>query len=217
MEELKIEELEPIEVDNSEYKDPNSEPKQFEKLLALEADREDYLKALTLIKYGCFEQKEEQVVDYSNLVAIQTPKKFKGLYTLFRKKNSNELLYICPLVENNKGDKDENVDMKPYAYSVIYLDTMDDETFEMVKKAGKNNSSTIVSIMYKTAFISYIIYALWSLFVFICIFVDSFVGGTFRDAYTYSILYAGTPLGLSIAMIPLLVVMTIKYKKYKDQ
>lgn len=216
MEEMKVEELEPIEVEKTEYKEAETQPKQFEKLLALEADREDNEKALTLIKYGCFEEAEVQEIDYSELVVVQAPKKLKGLYTLYRKKNTNELLYVCPLLENNKGDKDENKDMKPYAYSVIYLDTMDNETLEMVKKAGSNNSVTLASFLYKTAFISYCIYAAWSVFVFICVFID-YIGTSFQSAYTNATLIAGTPLGIAIAALPLLVLMVIKYRKYKGQ
>ena len=116
-----------IEVDPKEVK----KLKEYEKLLILERNRKDFEKAKSLIKFGCFEQKNETTIDFSKLELIDTPKKYRGLYQLYRDLETMQLLFVCPLVENNKGDIDERKDLKPYAYDVIYIENMDNENIEL--------------------------------------------------------------------------------------
>ena len=67
-------------------------------------------------------------------------KKYKGLYQLYRNLDTLELLFICPLIENNKGSEDEREDLKPYGYDVIYLDQMDDETNKVIDEYIKETT-----------------------------------------------------------------------------
>ena len=167
MEQNKFEGLEEVEVSEVKTEDEVQSLKEYEKLLLAERDREDNEKALNLIKFGCFSQKEETTVDFSKLEKITTPKKYRGLYTLYRNLDNMQLLFIAELIENNKGDEDERKDLKPYAYDVIYLETMDEETYEAVCHAGKNNVSSLLSKLVICADVVEIV--LWVLTVFMLI------------------------------------------------
>ena len=58
MEQLKVEELEEVEKDD--FVQPEEKKlKEYQKLLLAENNRQAYEKAVNLVKFGCFEQKEE--------------------------------------------------------------------------------------------------------------------------------------------------------------
>lgn len=216
MEQNNFELLEEVEQDIPAAPAEKVELKEYEKLLLAERDRKDNEKALSLIKFGCFEQKEEAVLDFNSLELVSTSKKFKGLYSLYRNLETMQLLFVCPLVENNKGDADERKDMKPYAYDVIYLEAMDNETFEMVAKAAKNNLRTKVSFVYKASIVMYFIYIALVVVNSIYIFFQTISSGVL--AALTSVLYNEDVYftGLIISTI-LLVLAMIKYKKYKAE
>ena len=117
-----------------------SEPqmKEFEKLLIAERDRKDYQKAINLIKFGCFTQTEKEAIDFNELTKVNA-KKFKGHYELYRHNETFDLYYIAELVEDNKGDVDERTDLKPYAYDVIEIESMDEETYNPIHNICKLN------------------------------------------------------------------------------
>lgn len=216
MEQNNFELLDEIEQDIPAQPAEKPELKEYEKLLLAERDRKDYEKALSLIKFGCFEQKEEATLDFNTLELVSTPKKFKGLYSLYRNMDTMQLMFVCPLVENNKGDVDERKDMKPYAYDVIYLEAMDNETFEMVSKAAKNNLRTAVSFAYKTSIVMYFIYialvVVNSIYIFFQTISSGVVAALTSVLYNEDVYFAG----LLISTI-LLVLAMIKYRKYKAE
>ena len=72
--------------------------KEYEKLLLIERSRKEYERARNLIKYGCFEQKEVETIDFSCLELVSGAKAYKGAYHLYRNVNTYELLYVLPLV-----------------------------------------------------------------------------------------------------------------------
>ena len=137
------------------------------------------------------------------------------MYSLFRKKDSNQLVFICPLVEDNKGDSDgERKDLAPYAYDVLYTDRMDEETYQMVLKAAKNNYRNAITILYKTSVVLYfVLIAVW-LFELIFNFVNYVSNGVFM-AFGMSLFYAATFFVGIVIATPLLALLSIKYKKYK--
>ena len=77
-----------------------------------------------MVNAGCFNQVEEPVIDFSKYTRIETGRKFRGLYNLYQNNETMELVFICPLVENNKGDVDEKKNMAPYAYDCIITEAM---------------------------------------------------------------------------------------------
>lgn len=216
MEQNNFELLDEIEQDIPAQSAEKPELKEYEKLLLAERDRKDYEKALSLVKFGCFEQKEEATLDFNTLELVATPKKFKGLYSLYRNMDTMQLMFVCPLVENNKGDVDERKDMKPYAYDVIYLEVMDNETFEMVSKAAKNNLRTAVSFAYKTSIVMYFIYialvVVNSVYIFFQTISNGVIAALTSVLYNEDVYFAG----LLISTI-LLVLAMIKYRKYKAE
>lgn len=216
MEQNNFELLEEVEQDIPVAVNEKPELKEFEKLLLAERDRKDNEKALSLIKFGCFEQKEEATIDFNSLELVSTPKKYKGVYSLYRNLDTMQLMFICPLIENNKGDVDERTDMKPYAYDVIYLEVMDNETFQMVTKAAKNNLRTGVMVAYKAALVMYfsylVIFLMNIVFILIQTVQSSFLNCLISLVYNHSTYF----VGLLISTI-LLVLMMIKVKKYKDE
>ena len=72
MEQNQFEGLEEVEMVEVKDEEEVSSLKEYEKLLIAERDREDYVKAVTLIKYGCFSQKEVTEVDFSKLEKLTT-------------------------------------------------------------------------------------------------------------------------------------------------
>ena len=218
MEQLKVEQLEEVEVEKIK---PAKEVVvlEYEKLLLAERNRADYAKAKNLVKFGCFTQKQETTVPFENLEKISTEKKYRGLYDLYRNLDNMQLMFVAPLIENNKGDVDENKNMKPYGYDVIYLDPVDDETYEMVKVAYKRNNKTLVSVLYHAAFISYFAFLVLGLFIFIYVMITAITTGgyTFIQAVTTGLQSAGIYLGSAMVSTPLLIIANLKYKKYKGE
>jgi len=217
MEQNQFEGLEEIEVTDVKPEEEVKGLKEYEKLLLAERDREDYEKALNLIKFGCFEQKQETTMDYSKLEKINNGKKYKGLYSLYRNLDTMQLLFIAELVENNKGDEDERKDMKPYAYDVIYFEQMDEETYKAVCHAGKNNVSSWLSKLVICSDVLTIL--LWVLSV--VLLIGAAIAGSTSysgfNLFTYVLINSGTLLAGAVIMVPLTVLMHIKYKKYKEQ
>ncbi|MBR6072381.1 MAG: hypothetical protein IKP77_06110 [Acholeplasmatales bacterium] len=215
MEQNQFDELEPVEVEKNSSAS-NVELKEYEKLLLAEANRKLREKAETLVGIGCFEQKEETVVDFNEYDHINYGNKYRGRYSLYQNKGSMDLVFICPLVENNKGDVDENKSMKPYAYDCIFVETMDDETYDAVCHAAKNNLSSSVKVLYRASFISFFVMLAITAFVFIFNLISASSNG-FVNALASAFFYTATFFAMDLIMLPLLVLISIKYKKYKDQ
>jgi len=197
---------------------PLPELKEYEKLLIAERNRRDYEKAVSLVKAGCLKQTEVKGnYDFSKLEKIDTKKKFKGIYTLYRNVETMQLYFICPLVENNKGDDSSKQDIKPYGYDVVELELMDEKTYQDVLKAANNNIHPVVGKLYVTAWVIYFVYLAFFVANFlynIIMAIDAQSGVTyiFQAIFTLSTYL----LGFVIAT-PLLVLAKIKYDKYKNQ
>ena len=215
MEQNQFDELEPVEIEKTTGEN-KKELKEYEKLLLAEADRKLREKAENLVNMGCFNQVQETTVDFNDYEYINYGKKYKGRYSLYQNKNTMELVFICPLVENNKGDVDEDKSMKPYAYDCIKLEVMDDETYEAVCHAAKNNLSSKVRVLYKSSFITFFVMLAITLFIFIYNLITAFSGG-FLAAIASAFYYTVTFFAIDIIMLPLLFLIAVKYKKYKDQ
>lgn len=216
MEQNQFEGLEEVEMAEVKNEEEVSNLKEYEKLLLAERDREDYDKALTLIKFGCFSQKEETTVDYTKLEKVSS-KKYKGLYTLYRDLEKMQLLFIAELVENNKGDEDERKDLKPYAYDVIYIEAMDEETYKAVVHAGRNNVSTYIS---KLVIVADIAEILITVLAVIALIGSAIVGSSSYSGFSlvvYMLINSATFLVGAALGAALLVLMHIRFNKYKAQ
>ena len=219
MEQNNFDELEPIEIDGKVAAEEKG-LKEYEKLLIAEADRKLREKAETLVNIGCFDQKQETVIDFNEYDHISYGTKYKGRYSLYQKKGAMDLVFICPLVENNKGADDENKSMKPYAYDCIYIETMDDETFAAVVHAANNNLSSSIKHLYRASFVCFFVMLALTAFVFIYNFVSSTLNSTSFDlsgVLASAFYYTGTYFAVDVIMLPLLVLISIKYRKYKEQ
>ena len=76
--------------------------KEYQKLLYEDVKRQQTEKAKTLVKLGFFEQKQEESFDSSEYNVMTYGKKFRGLYDLYQHKDTMEMVFVCPLVEDNK-------------------------------------------------------------------------------------------------------------------
>ena len=184
--------------------------KEFEKLLFEDFKRQECEKALLEVELGLFEQKEETSFDLTSYTKMSS-KKYKGLYDLYRNNESGELVYVCPLVENNEGAEDERKDMAPYAYDVLYLEYLNEENYEKVKKAGIHETSNVPTL-YVASWVAYFVLIALNITVIIFTFIQT--GGF--DFTTY-MLVAGAILGSFVISTCLLTLVSIKYHNYKDR
>ncbi len=216
MEQNQFDLMEEPTLDLINEKEPDLELKEYEKLLITERNRKDYEKAVTLVKAGCLKQTEiKGSYDFSKLEKITTKKKYKGIYTLYRNVDTMQLYFICPLVENNKGDSSAKQDAKPYGYDVVELELMDDETYQQVVKAANNNIHPIAGKFYVTSWVFYIIYIVIAISFYIyelIYYIDNNAGASAPLQALFQTQYY--LFGLVVST-PLLVIMKIKYDKYK--
>ncbi len=219
MEKNQFEELEEVEKIEKVEK-PALEQKEYEKLLQAENNRKLVEKAQTLINFGCFDQREVTTFDFSEYDYIEG-RKFKDRFNLYVSKTTNELVYVCPLVENNEGDSNENKAMKPYAYDCIFVESMDEETYKQVIAAGKNNVATWPQKLIKASWVTFIAYA--SITVFILLYhivynIDSAIQNNDSNLVTpvvLSFVSCGALLAGVMISLPLLLLASLKYKDYR--
>ena len=192
------------------------ELKEYEKLLLAEQERQLVDKARTLLSYGCFEQKEETVIDFTIYSRLET-KKFKGKYDLYQNIETGDLVWICPLIEAGDDEEKDKV-KKPYAYDCVIIDKMDEETYQEVIKAANHNLRSLASVSYKGGIIGYIVLLVFTVVVFINNIIGYFdAGNTFFNAIAGSINSTGVYFGFDVAIAFILVLVSIKYKKFKNQ
>ena len=184
--------------------------KEFEKLLFEEEKRTENAKAINQIKLGLFEQKEEETFDFSNYTKMTYNKKYKGLYDLYRSNETYELCFVCPLVEDNKGSDDEVKDMKPYAYDVLYLEYLDNEAYELVKKAAVHEKSRFIDCLYVSSFVMYFVLIALNIFTLVYLLNES-------QAFASIILVMGSLVSALVVSTILLPILLIKYRKFKAQ
>ncbi len=215
MEQNQFEGLE--ELEQEPVKEVVDERKEYEKLLLAEANRECYEKAVNLVNCGCFNQKQEPTMDFSKYTTIPNKKKYKGLYTLYQDKETLDLLFVCPLVENNKGDDSAKQDIKPYGYDVVELELMDDKTYQEVIKAANNTLHPVARNLYVTSWILYVLEIVVFVLLFFYALIVSIDGGAKGQAFFQALNYAEGPLAGIVISTPILVLAKIKYDKYKNQ
>lgn len=219
MEQNQFEGLDEVEVEEENKEVVDTTP-EYAKLLLLERDRQDYTKAVKLVEAGCFKQikKNPDEVDFSKLEKIEIAKKYKGLYDLYRKEASSDLMFVLPLKEDNKGDEDEVKGMKPYAYDVIEIESMDEETYQAVIKAAAHNLSDAPRLFYKAGFITFfVLLGITVLFFIINMIYYSNQSVTGFNLITVSLSSISALLGFDACMVPLLCVASIQYKKYESE
>lgn len=212
MESLKVEELEEVEKDEFVPKEEKA-PLEYELLLLAENNRLAYEKAVNLVKFGCFKQEKITAIDFNKFEKIEAGKKFKGLYELYRNTETMELVFILPLVEANKADLDNTKELAPYAYDCIITNAMDEETYQMVCVAAKNNLHGLSRTLYITSFVVYILawvvtltIILWS-FIYYMDSSKNITNGILNTA-----IYSGPLFSGCVIATPLMVLMRIKYK-----
>ena len=213
MEQNQFEMLEEVDKDLQTEVKPEPELKEYEKLILEERDRKDLERAKNLVKAGCFEQKAEKKLDFSKLEKVEAKKLYKGLYDLYRNIETLQLMFVCPLVE--KGD-DENKKVTPYGYDVLYVELMDNETYDMVMHAAKNNLTNSVTVLYRSSFVCFFVFLAITVFVFLYNFIVLANGGVL-NALASAFFYSATYLGVDCILLGLLTIVSIKYKKYKSQ
>ncbi|MDE7264375.1 MAG: hypothetical protein K2N64_06915 [Anaeroplasmataceae bacterium] len=185
--------------------------KEFEKLLFEDTKRRETQKALTEIKLGLFEQREEETFDYSLYTKMTYSKKYKGLYDLYQNNETFELVMVCPLVENNKGDFNERKDLTPYAYDVLYLDYLDDEAYALVKQAAVHEKSRFIDVFYYSSIVVYFV------FLALTIGATAYVSSTMANGFENSLMLCGALWGSLVLFTALLPILLIQYRKFKAQ
>lgn len=191
------------------------ELKEYEKLLVQERNRQLVAKAINLVEFGCFNQKEENGIDFT-LYSRLSQKKYKGKYDVYENIKDNSLILICPLTEDDVDDNGNKKASKPYAYDCIYVESMDEETYQQVKKAAITTYSTAVDRLYKAGFISYFILLAITFITFLGYLImnlDSSVA--FFYALCNSFAASAALIAADVIALPVLVLASIKYKKFK--
>lgn len=184
--------------------------KEFEKLLFEDTKRKIFEKALLEVKLGLFEQKEETTLDFSNLTLMTYEKKYKGLYDLYQDNETMELIFVCPLIENNKGDESEKKDMLPYAYDVLYLEQLDEEAYTLVKQAAVHENSKFIDKFVVLSVVLYFALLLFNVATIIYFLINN------TDFINY-ILICGSLYSCQVIMTPLLPLLLMKYRKFKAE
>jgi hypothetical protein len=127
-----------------------------------------------------------------------------------------ELVFICPLVENKKGDVEEKKNMAPYAYDCIITEAMDEETYQMFLHLAKNNISHFIPALLILAYVIYLLFAVCGAVVSFSFFFTN-VDSNFIQTLGISCLYASGFIAGDIIALPLLFLMEIKYRRYKEK
>lgn len=184
--------------------------KEFEKLLFEDTKRKENEKALTEVNLGLFEQKQEPEFDFSLYIKMTYQKKYKGLYDLYQDRETMALVFVCPLVENNKGDVDERKDLTPYAYDVIYLENLTAEEYELVKKAAVHEKSRMIDTLYVSSIVLY--------FVLLIIVIASilYLGISTKD-FNSVIYICGPLISMQALLTVILPMLMMKYRKFKAE
>ncbi len=181
--------------------------KEYEKLLFEERKRKETQKAVTEIKLGLFEQKEEQSFDFTAYTKMTYGKKYKGLYDLYQHNETFELAMVCPLIENNKNDYNERKDLTPYAYDVLYIEYLDEECYKFVLEAAIHEKNLWIPIAYHLAIVLYILLFVVTLGTSIYLIT--------KDSFINVPLFCGSMWGAVVLSTIFLPILMMKYHKFK--
>lgn len=100
--------------------------KEYEKILELDNKLELNKKAITLVKLGCFEQKDVAGFDPKDYTDLTVEGKlYKGLYSLYQNADG-DLIYANPEIE---ADENGEVHGEASSYDVLFIETMTEENF----------------------------------------------------------------------------------------
>lgn len=190
------------------HEEPVKKLKEFEKLLFEDTKRKEMAKALDEVKLGLFDQKEELTFDFENYTLMTYGKKYKGLYDLYQHNETMELVFVCPLIENNKGDEFERKDMKPYAYDVVYLEYLDSEAYDLVKKAAVHEKSKGIDFCYYLNFVLYFVLLIFNI-------VAPIIFATKMPGFSNLVLLCSSLWGTQFIMTIFLPILMIQYRKFK--
>lgn len=184
--------------------------KEFEKLLFEDTKRKEFEKALTEVKLGLFEQKKENTFDFNAHTLMTYGKKYKGLYDLYQNNETMELVFVCPLIENNRGDENERKDMQPYAYDVLYLEYLDVEAYDLVRKAAVHEKSRFIDFFYHLSIVAYFVLLALNLASIIYLLI-------LNTDFLQLVLICGSLLAAQFVMTGVLLLVLVQYRKFKAQ
>lgn len=182
--------------------------KEYQKLLFADTQRKEFYKAIDEVKLGLFTQKEETTFDFSNYTLMTYQKKYKGLYDLYQHNETMELVFVCPLIENNKGDEHERKDLKPYAYDVLYLEYLDAEAYDLVKKAAIHENSKGIDCLYYSSIALYFAFLLFNIITIVLLVTE-------KNTFLNIVLICGSLWVGQLLMTIALPIVMIQYRKYK--
>ena len=156
MEQNHFEGLDEVEMAPVKNANESKEPKEFEKLLKKEEHRQLLMKAINLVKFGCFEQKTELKIDFSRMERIDSNKKYKGLYTLYRNIDTKQLCFVAALVENKVNDyfeKEEETKDEKVSLDATLDDEIKAEERRKEAEAEKNQINSATPYSYDVIYI----------------------------------------------------------------
>ncbi|MDE7161231.1 MAG: hypothetical protein K2N65_00565, partial [Anaeroplasmataceae bacterium] len=107
---------------------------------------------------------------------------------------------------NNKGDYNERKDLAPYAYDVLYLEYLDEETYAQVKKAAVHEKSGIIDVVYFLVLACYFVYFAFTIAATIC---------NITLVFGELLLVCSSLWGCLAVFTGLMPILMIQYRKYK--
>lgn len=192
--------------------------KEYEKLLQENENRKNMQKALNLVKLGLFNQEEQAEFDFTNKELITYGKKYKGVYDLYEDQTNGDLIFVYPLVENNKSDESFEIDLKPYAFNVITLESMNNEEYLDVLKADSALKGGIIKAAYITHFVFLILALASLLYSFGYGIYSGISGGSDFGTVILDVFLGSSTLYYLFGTIGIasFVLSTIAYRKYRN-
>lgn len=181
--------------------------REYEKLLFQDASRLKGVKALKLVKMGCFEQykKSKNEIEFLKLRKLDGAKVYKD-HVLYERIEDNAFFYIQAINEVTKSGEE-----RIYQYDVIEVDMVDDVTFEKLAKAHSHELNLLPNICLIVA----MVFACWGLFGIISGIIyyagegESFINTMGKDIATAVIEF-------SVALSALCAAIIIK-KNYEEK
>jgi hypothetical protein len=206
------EELYSLDITNEEAisESVNEKPKEYQKLLFADEARLKVVKARKLISMGLFYQNKlkPEEINFNELKKLEYAKKYKD-HTLYEKVSDGTLFYILPLVEESKdGDK------TTYAYDVVELDNVDEETYQKLVNAHSHEGNALLTSTYVCAWV-FSILAVISL-IYSVFYLVTGMGGTSYNFFTALFYYNGSSLCICAVAAVALVIAVLAKKNHDN-
>lgn len=208
-------ELVSLDITNEEQieESVNTEPKEYQKLLFADEARLKVVKAKKLIQMGLFYQNKlkPEEINFNQLKKLEYAKKYKD-HILYERVSDKTLFYILPLTEESKtGNK------TIYAYDVVELDNVDDETYEKLVNAHSHEGNTILSTLYVCAWGFTILTLIATIFsIFYLVTGEASSSGSTVNFFVALFYYNSQNLGLLATSIALLVISFLLKKNHDN-